>query len=159
MNYNTFCSLPFSKKKYVILLIPKIFKKRIWPDYLEPYGGSQWFSINGYTLKYILKFIDNHPDYLKFHRHTKIPDEIFFNSIIFSSKDPKISLKIICSNHHYIVWEIRNNKFPPATLDLNDYKNILHTDKLFCRKVDLKISQELINKIEKELLCVQPLNI
>jgi hypothetical protein len=144
--------LPFSKKKWALLFIWKVLRERKFPSYVKPFGGSQWFSVNGYGLKYILQFLEDHPGYIRYHIDTRIPDEIFFQSILFSSSDEKISSAIINSNHHYIDWSERDNKFPPATLDSGDFGRLAASDKLFCRKVDSISSFELLNRIESELL-------
>jgi hypothetical protein len=151
-NLNDWRSLHSTKKKWAALFFLKVMKKREFPSYVKPYGGSQWFSINGYALKYVLKFLDEQPGYLTYHRDTLIPDEIFFQSIIYSSGDPKIKSNIVNSNHHYIDWTIREGKNPPAILDLSDFRQIADSDKLFCRKVEQNISDSLLGRIEVEML-------
>jgi hypothetical protein len=152
LSFRDWRDLPDSKKKWAVLYFWRVLKKRRMPDYVKPFGGSQWFSVTGYTLKYILKFVHDHPDYIEFHKDTLIPDEIFFHSIIYSSDDSLIAANIVNSNHHYIDWSVRENNYPPAILDNDDFDNLANSVKLFCRKVDSTKSNTLLKRIEDKLL-------
>ena len=77
------CFLLYNYKRFDLILLA--LKKRKFPTYLTAYGGSQWWALPMDLLKFILEFLETNPDYIKYHRFTHVPDEIFFHSIISSN--------------------------------------------------------------------------
>jgi len=131
-----------------ILLLRSILPKRKFPNYLKPYGGEFYFSFPVYAAKYILKFLDQHPDYLQFHKYTWIPEEIFFQTILLNSKDKKIKDNIVNDNLRYIDW----SRPPyPAVLITDDFDKISNSKKLFARKFDMKVDNNILNIIDKKI--------
>ena len=126
----------------------KILKKRHFPKYLNPFGGSNWWAFPIETIHYINTFIKTHPDYLTYHKFTHCPDEIFFHSIIFSKyKSNKIEKSVT-----YVNWS-RKNCSLPVTFTSEDYIELSNQkEKLFARKFDKKIDTQILDKIDKELL-------
>ncbi len=55
---------------------------RSFPSYARAFGGSQWWNLSRGAADYVLAFLDEHPDYRRYHEHTLAPDEIFFQSIL-----------------------------------------------------------------------------
>lgn len=49
------------------------------------YAGSQWWGLSKLCVDYILQFLTRNPGYVKFYKHTWIPDEMFFHTIIGNS--------------------------------------------------------------------------
>ena len=66
-----------AKKNFEFL---SLLKKR--KNIILPHGGSQWFSLKRRTVKIILDWIIENPLFLKSHKFTFIPDELFFQSVI-----------------------------------------------------------------------------
>ncbi len=59
---------------------------RRYPRHLPPVqGGPAWWSLTRECCAYILKYIDEHPDFVRRFRHTQLPDESFFQTIIMAS--------------------------------------------------------------------------
>ena len=52
---------------------------------MDPHGGSQWWALTKDAAKWILEEIDRRPEYVRFCRHTSIPDEHFFHTLLASS--------------------------------------------------------------------------
>jgi Core-2/I-Branching enzyme len=52
---------------------------------LVPYGGSTWWALSREACEYILSFVDNEPQIVKFFKHTQIPEESFFQTILGNS--------------------------------------------------------------------------
>ncbi len=52
---------------------------------MDPHGGSQWWALTRDAAKWILEEIDRRPEYVRFCRHTSIPDEHFFHTLLASS--------------------------------------------------------------------------
>lgn len=60
------------------------FRKAIAP--CEPYGGGQWWAITADAARHIQRFVRDRPEFVRFFRHTLIPDETFFHTILGNSE-------------------------------------------------------------------------
>lgn len=147
---------------YVKRIAPILFDRSL-PYGLIPYFGSQWFSLREESVKYIFKFLDDHPAYTKFMHFTEGPDEFFFQTILANSEvasnltewdEYQNWVKKNTSPYHfrrsslrYMDWESEGRE-KPAILDLRDSERIFNSEYLFCRKVDFFRSKELLDQID-----------
>jgi len=129
---------------FISIFLP--FFRRKLPYKLKPYGGWMWWSMDFYALNYILQFLDDHPKYLKYHKYTFIPDEIFFQTILLNSKDEKLLASITNHNMRYIQW--KDQKSHPSTLRKSDLEDIMQSDALFARKFDPDKDKEILDEID-----------
>jgi len=169
---------PRSAKKIPILVklyygvykrFNKYIPKRSFYKNLEPYFGSQWFVLTGETIDFILQFIEENKDYMKFMRFTEGPDEMFFQTIILNSerknnlydyntyidwlktrKDGEVFIHQF-SSLRYMDWSERG-KPKPAVLDNSYYETLKASKELFARKFDEVISAGLLNQVDEQLL-------
>ncbi len=126
-------------------------------DRIPLYQGSQWWALTDQMVGYIFNFIRKHPDYLSFQRFTRVPDEVFFHSIVKSS--PWAG----CINHdfeqgtlpggtspergcHYVDWH--SGETVPKVLDLSDLEKLRASNALFARKFEETRSAELLDRLE-----------
>jgi hypothetical protein len=109
-----------------------LLRKRCFPKYLKPYGGSQWFAITTEMAKDILGFIKKNKSYVTYHKYTLLADEIFFQSLIvhFSSLT-KTPLK---SSLTYVRWEGKEAAHP-ITFSIGHFNELKETIKFFPGKV------------------------
>lgn len=128
-------------------IIFKALKRRKFPKYLTAYGGSQWWAFPMDVLTYIVNFLKTHPDYIKYHHFTRIPDEIFFHSIV-SSNFPKNRIKPSIT---YVNWS-RKGCSLPVTFSEHDLNELKNTECLYARKFNQDISYNLLNLIDEKLL-------
>ncbi|MES2239808.1 MAG: beta-1,6-N-acetylglucosaminyltransferase [Bacteroidota bacterium] len=126
----------------------KIFKRRKFPNYIKPYGGSQWWVLRTETIEKIIGFIKDHPDYLKYHKYSLIPDEMFFQSIVMYLIENKNNIKIM-PFLTYANWEKKNCDLPVTftSIDFEELNSQAYF-KLFARKFDIGIDEEILNKID-----------
>lgn len=118
--------------------------KRPFFEDFKPYGGSQWWCLTSECVNYILKFLRANDIYQSYFESSFVPDEIFFNSIVGNSP---FSSAVTGSNLKYIEW---NSEEPhPKILVQSDYPNIISSDNLWIRKVNRRVSLELINEIDR----------
>jgi len=150
---------PFLRKIKLLQKIPrKIYKK------ITLYQGSGWWALTNSCIEYILKFIKKNPDYINFHKHVHVTDEIFFHSIIknshFATKithdfEKAISPNVFLGSNehgcHYIDWQTKGVHLPKI-LDMNDIEALISTRALFARKFDEERSKELLQEIEEKCL-------
>lgn len=144
--------LTLAKRKNVkacLELIPKTLQKRRFPSYLRPWSGSQWWALPIETIYLIENFIKEHPDYLTYHQYTFAPDEIFFQSIIFSL----VSSDLIREEITYVNWSQNTNG--PLLLQEMNFEEIITqgaNNKLFARKFDIDIDSRILDLIDRESL-------
>ena len=136
----------FSHAKYSELLL--LLRKRKFPADLAPYGGSMWWALTIETSKNICKYIGDNPGYLYYHRHTLVPDEIFFTSIVldlFKNHKPQI-----CETITYVDWE-RKNVPLPVTFTKADFSLLrsLPDNLLFARKFDAETDEMILNQLDR----------
>jgi hypothetical protein len=150
-NLKTLGKLNYLRKTGKWKDILKILKKRKFPAYLVPYSGSQWWALNIDYIHKILKFIQENPSYLKYHYDSLLPDEMFFQSIIFYYE--KFEPKGISKSLTYVNWERPNGPLPVTFTkkDLTELK-LASKNYLFARKFDMEMDTDILNLIDSELL-------
>ncbi|WP_264553464.1 beta-1,6-N-acetylglucosaminyltransferase [Flavobacterium sp. N2038] len=128
--------------------ILKILKKRKYPNYIQPYGGSQWWALSMTTVEKIIAFLEDHPDYVRYHTYSLLPDEMFFQSIIMYLIEKKNEIKIM-PFLSYANWEKKNCDLP-VTFTSEDFDELISqpNSKLFARKFDRSIDKEIFDKID-----------
>ncbi len=105
--------------------------------------GSQWWCLRRRTVEWVLDFIKNRPDVMRFFRTTWIPDETFFQTIV---------------RHLVPEHEIRSRTLTflmftdygmPVSFHNDHYDLLLSQDYLFARKisVDAKDLRERLGKL------------
>jgi hypothetical protein len=128
--------------------ILKILKKRRYPDYIKPFGGSQWWALTTQTTEKVIDFVEKNPDYVDYHVYSLIPDEMFFQSIIMYLVEKKNDIKIM-PFLSYANWEKKNCDLP-VTFSSADFEELSSqpNSKLFARKFDITIDEEILDKID-----------
>ncbi|MDF2188470.1 beta-1,6-N-acetylglucosaminyltransferase [Paraflavitalea sp. CAU 1676] len=135
--------------KACLELIPKTLQKRKFPAYLQPFSGSQWWALPMETIYLIENFIHEHPDYLSYHQYTFAPDEIFFQSIIYSL----VNSDLIREEITYVNWSQNTNG--PLLLQEEHFEEIIcqgGNNKLFARKFDIDLDSRILDLIDRESL-------
>lgn len=143
-------------KHYNPLFLIEVFLKKLRIKRKAPfkiYAGTQWFALTNKCVQYILWTVKEDKRYSHFFKHTLVPDEAFFQTIIGNSpfaEQTKSSLT-------YTDWEVDN---PPATIkeshveflkthiEFNDEYG--HRFPYFARKFD-DSSDKVLKKIQDEL--------
>ena len=134
-----------------LLRINRYSKPRRYPGNFPIYRGSQWWCLSGEAIKYLLRFLKENGKTIRFFRYTHCPDEMFFQTILMNSNFRKKVLPKD-ANHdcgsHYIEWVSTKGR-QPKVLTEKDYNNIINSKAMFTRKMESKVSQSLIEKLEK----------
>ena len=129
-----------------------VFKKRKLNLAIKYYGGSQWWAMNISNLNKLNDFIQlNKKELFDFFSYSHVPDEFFFHSIIMHLKESGASF-IIEDSLTYVNWT-RKNRSLPVTFEVNDIKELTGqpANKLFARKFDVEIDQEILDEIDKNI--------
>lgn len=110
--------------------------------------GCNWFSLHKSVVKYILDYLDKHPEYLDRFKWTTCCDELFFQTMLAPVTETlHINTK---TNLRYLDWNIEKKKDStgkvnsPLLLTNDDYDKIISSGAVFCRKVHPAESEKLI---------------
>jgi hypothetical protein len=125
-----------------LLRIRTFFKPpRRFPSYLQAYGGSQWWNLSREAAEFVLRFVDDHPDYRAYHAHSLLPDEMFFQSILLGSGFAG-DREVINDPLRFMIWEPGASH--PKSLTVDDLPQILASGKLFARKIDGEVEGSVL---------------
>ncbi len=126
----------------VILRVPGI--RRRLPLGLQPGFGSGWFCLTRAHVEAILQFVSLHPEVLRFFRHTGIPIENFFNTLVWSLADHE---SISNGNMRFESWTDEASQIPP--ISAADVPTVLASDALWARKFDPVSAPIAIDEIDR----------
>lgn len=133
------------RMRYIKLVMNAPFLQRrlgVLPKLL--YKGSNWMSITGECMEYIMEFTSTSPEYVRFFKNTLCGDEIFFHTIILNSafKD-----HVRSEIKRYTDWETGPDY--PRTLTIEDYDRITSsgTECFWGRKFDLDIDRTIVHEL------------
>ncbi len=124
---------------------------------ISPVFGSQWWALNKQAIQYIIRYLEANPQVFRFFKRTLLPDEMLFQSVLYGTGNQKIMETItpgqwLTFNH----WN-RAPELYPQPLNMKDYESIKNSDKLFARKFETGVSDELMDKID-QLIDAKPLS-
>ena len=143
---------PFFVKVYKKMRIGKFlsifYHRRPIPFYA---GGWQWFSWSQKTTQFVFDYIDKHPEYIKRFNHTASPDEHIFVTLL---KQHSQELDIKTQDPlRYISWHPHrqvSTNYRPYNLNELDYDYVINSRAFFCRKIDEKESEKLLDLIDAQ---------
>lgn len=124
-----------------------LFKpKRNFPSYIKPFYGIDWWVVTRDAVDYILEYIKLHPDYHKYHKHTRQTCEIYFPSILAGSE---YNGEIVNNSLHFMLWKPEDSGHP-EDLTEKHFDQLLQSKAFFARKFDM--TDDILNRIEAEML-------
>lgn len=145
-------NLKFYNPKFLIeVLLKKLKIRRKAPFKL--YAGTQWFALTKACVQHVLRTVEEDDRYIHFFKHTLVPDEAFFQTVIGNSP----FLSNVGSSLTYTDWEV---PVPPAIITdrhVDFLKNHIEFNDeygqrfpYFARKFDEE-SLSVLNRIKAEL--------
>lgn len=125
------------------------------PFSFKAFGGSSWWMLNQKSVAFILNEIRQKPKLIHFFSLCSCSDELFFQTIILNSP---LLPTVINNNYRYINWSDaeKGRSNSPNNLNETDFELIAGSGNWFCRKVNSKHSQLLLEKIDRLLLKPNP---
>lgn len=121
-------------------------KDLVFPEGLTPYFGNAYWVIHRNHIEYIDNFVRQHPNYVRFFKHSRVPDECFFHSILLNSNYRD---EIVNNDLFYIDWSERRSS--PAILTTQDFSKLMDSDDLFARKFDTTVDSAILDMIDKRI--------
>jgi hypothetical protein len=120
-------------------LIP--FRRRI-PGGLEPFLGRSYWCLHIDLVRYINRFVSDNPSYRRFFEYVRVPDEIFFQTIVANS--PLID-RVINSDIMFQQW-VAGRK--GNLLDETDLERVFASGRLFARKFDTRHAVGILDAMD-----------
>ena len=136
----------FERFRYRTRLLRLPFVTRRFPEGLWPYGGSAFWALSATAVDYVRRFVRDNPRVMRFFRHTLIPDELFFQTVLLNSP---LRDTIVNEELHFVDWS--GGSAHPATLGLADLDRVLASGKLFARKFD-PADTEVLDQLDRAAL-------
>lgn len=106
--------------------------------------GSQWWCLTYECLSWIINYIDNDSELLKFFNNSLVPDECFFQTIFMCS--PYREKRH--GNLTFLEWSKKNH---PRTFVEDDFGLLKSSDCLFARKFDLDVDSKIIELLKSDI--------
>jgi hypothetical protein len=128
------------KLNYGVTKIQRLFYKRKSYNRQPMFCGSQWWTLTGECVKYIMDFVTTHPDYISYFRYTHISDEMFFHTIVAHSP---FSSKVQDDNLRHIAFE--ENSPHPNVWTMADKETLLQSPAYFARKFDSSADRRIVD--------------
>jgi hypothetical protein len=128
------------------------FKKRKLNLKLKYFGGSQWWAMSIENLSKVNDFVETHKkEIFDYFSHSSVPDEFLFHSIIMHLKEMGEFTKVE-ESITYVDWSRKKCKLP-VTFETPDFKELANqpSNKLFARKFDIEIDQQILDEIDRHL--------
>lgn len=115
------------------------------------FGGSQWFTLSGGAVDYILKYVKQETAFFNFIKHCDVADELFVHTILLNSP---LKLKCINNNLRLISWANAEKGLgdSPDVLRVHHFEKIKSSSQFFARKFDEEMDAQILTKITAELL-------
>lgn len=119
--------------------------RRDFPFDIDVFGGSQWWCLTNETAAYICDFLSVNPEYTDYFKHTFVPDESFFQTMLLNAP---FSDKVTGNDLRFIDW---SGPEMPRVLTMDDYDRMMQSGCLFARKFDEERAHEVIRAIERAI--------
>lgn len=109
------------------------------------HGGLTWWNITNEFANYVLKTLQEKPEFVAFFKQTLIPDEMFMQTILANSpyKD-----QLVNDDKRHIVWDWSVNSTHPLTIIDKDFQTLVSSNDHFARKFDLQNHPAIFDKID-----------
>ena len=124
-------------------LLNKILPARKFPLDYEIVGRANWFTLTPGAAQYVLDFLDEHPEVVRYFKYCWGADEFIFATILYNSK---FRDKILDNLVHVIWYE---GKGHPEILTSKNFNELKASDKLFARKFDVEVDSTIIDMLEE----------
>lgn len=125
----------------------KSYPTRKFPFEFQPYAGEMWWMLSNETLKNVLSWNHQNPEYYEYHLNSQVPDEMYINTIVWNIS------KCVCGDiKRYISWVKKTDQSPCWMTYDKDFgvidNSIKNPDILFIRKIK---DEKLIDYIKSQI--------
>jgi hypothetical protein len=138
-----------------IFTFPRGLPTRLgWRTFRRPFGnrgprliaGNQNTNYRKTAVRYILDYVDANRSYTAYFKHSALPDEVFFTTILVNAP----SFKILNDNLRYINWP-KGHAASGAVMNMDHWDALLSSPAFFALKFDANHCPELLDHLDQEL--------
>ncbi len=122
--------------------------KRTFYKGMVPYGGSAWWTLSRVCIIYILNYLENHRDFVRFMKKTVFTDEIIFQSVVMNSRFRNL---VVNNNFRFMEWAQTKGNSHPEILTTRDFNTIVNSGMHFARKFDIGTDEKILDMIDDYL--------
>lgn len=131
---------------YCWLKLRHWLKPRRLPYQMEHFAGLAYWSAPPHVFTYILNYLQEHPDFYRFHRNSFAPDEMLFHTILLNSPE-FIRDNIVNDGQHFTYWKEATASHPEL-LTMEHIDLVEESSQLWGRKFDIEKS-EILDYLDK----------
>ncbi|ROI07867.1 hypothetical protein EGI11_09340 [Chryseobacterium sp. H3056] len=135
--------------KKIISLVLKIQKKLNFKrpiNFKEKlHGGSTYWTLPRNILQFLIDYTKRKPAIYQRLKNTQIAEEIYVQTVLMNSEHAK---NMVNDNLRFMDWA-NGDGLGPAFLNINNYEEIMKSNKLFARKIAAN-EVELLKKIKSQ---------
>ena len=117
---------------------------RSFPKGLEPWGGSSYWMMPADCARYVDAFVRDNRDVVRFFHHVRIPDEIFFHTIVMNSP---FRDRVAHDDLRYVDWAEGGDS--PRILTCADLPRLMASGALFARKFDPAVDGAVLDRLDR----------
>jgi hypothetical protein len=155
MSYTSEFRSTFSELRIKLMFIQlKMLLQHLWRKLLKDWRNcSQWWALNKSAISYICRYLSERPEVLSFYKYSHIPDEMFFQTILYGTGNEEMKESIFEFKNSWMTfthWD-RPSEFYGQPLTMSDYEAVAASEKLFARKFELNVSDELLVRLDMDL--------
>lgn len=111
---------------------------------LQPYKGTTWWTLSRRCVEYVRDFVHDNPSFVNWYRRrTLMPDESFFQTILFNAG----SFSLRNDDGRYVRWD-PPDAASPVTLRTDDLATLLRSGKYFGRKFDERVDATVLDRLD-----------
>lgn len=126
-------------------LLTKILPRRVFPIKYDIVGRANWFTLTSEAIRYILAFLPEHPELVRYFKYCWGADEFIFSTILYNSHfKEKIKNNVV-----YVDWDNEGHIGHPKTFKVQDFNKLKTSDKLFARKFDLEVDASIVAMMQE----------
>ncbi|HJV18780.1 MAG TPA: beta-1,6-N-acetylglucosaminyltransferase [Sediminibacterium sp.] len=123
----------------------RILPRRKMPGNMVPVGRSQWFTIAGKHVRYIVEELERNKALVRFFKLSWAPDEMLFQTILYNSDYRK---DMVNDNLRYIDWSEGNKN--PKLLTIEDLEPMLRSGRYFARKFSAAKDATVLDLLDQQ---------
>ncbi len=124
----------------------KIFRRKDHINDGKYYFGSSWWCLRRVVVQWMMKYLNEHPEFYEFFSRSICPDECFFQTLYMMSPYAGQQYE---DNLYYIDWSRKRGS--PEVLTISDYEALLASNQLMARKFDMYVDVDIINALEQKV--------
>ncbi len=143
---------PPIRDRYIRYGHVRLPQQRRTPEGLRAYVGSAFWWLPRDCVEYVRRYVDEHPEVLRFFRHAFAPEESFFQMVLLNSAHAE---RVVNDQLRYTEW--RPEDWPHgSTLRAEDLPKLASTEKLFASKFDDRRDAKILDLVDAQLLGAAP---